>query len=159
MAEPPLTPIEVLAPFAALTPIAIVMPAAKKSQSQTMDHIAGNRMNMGFRKDIAVCVRGNIGFAPAHITGAIENAAREIGSLNRIKINHDYVGKTEQGEIFQDLIAQRSSANHQHARRAQLFLVPPADEPKAANPVIIGGSRAGRQCHGVVHRAPAVISG
>src|SRR5882724_8290651 len=81
-------------------------------------------------------------------------ASGKIGSFNRIQVHNHNVGETQQGQVFQDLIAQRSCANHQDMSGANLFLVPPADETETAEPVL-GGRRSQR----TIHCFPAVISG
>src|SRR5215469_163073 len=127
-----------------------------------MHHVCGNGVNARFRKNVGYSFSRNIRFAAANIGSAIENAAREVGSLDGVEIDHYDIGEAEQRKVLENFIAQRACAYHQHMRGAQLLLVPPADETKATEAVIIlhrMRRAAGRRCHGLAHRAPAVISG
>jgi hypothetical protein len=40
--------------------------------------------------------------------------------------------ESEQGQIFQDLIAEGAGSDHQHPRRTNLLLIPPWDQAQAA---------------------------
>src|SRR5258707_6199716 len=143
----------------------------EQAESQAVHHVGGNGMDLCFRKNVSDCISSHVSFAPSYVGGAIKNAAGEVRSVDGIKIDDDNVGKAEKRQVLENLIAQRASADHQHARRAQLFLVPPSDKTKPAETVLVhadiptnipadgANGRAGRRFQGLAHRAPAVISG
>ena len=60
--------------------------------------------------------------------------------------------KTEEREIFEDLVAERSSADYQHMSGLNLLLIPPGNEPKTAEAIFLSiGRKFGLNCEYVWH--------
>src|SRR5262249_32179421 len=70
----------------------------------------------------------------------------------RIEVGDEHIADAQQGEVLQNLVTQGPGADHQHARRRELFLVPPFDLPEAIETLRRGRVEVRRGRH--VRRAP-----
>ena len=101
-----------------------------------MNDVAVKKMGVNLGINLASGSGGDFRFLFASIAAPIEHGTREIGMLDAIFVGDQDVPNAEQGEIFDDLVAERASADDEHFGGGELFLVPPADQFKAIKPFI-----------------------
>src|SRR5262249_5277019 len=94
----------------------------------------------------------------ALVRSAEEHGPAQVAALDRVRIEDKAAPYAGEREELEDLVAERASPDHEHARRRDARLVPPRDEALAVIAILLEHLRGER---GDVHGAkpPAVISG
>jgi len=102
------------------------------AEAKRVQNVRVDGSNGGFGEEFFVGGRHDVGLVVADGVRRKEDGAREIGDFDAVQIDNDDVQEAEEREVFEDLVAERTCADDEHAGGANLLLVPPWDEPEAA---------------------------
>jgi hypothetical protein len=68
---------------------------------------------------------------------AEQDRTREVRVFNAILVHHEHVADAEQREVLDDLVSEGAGADDDDTGRRKSFLIPPLDEPKAMEAVVL----------------------
>ncbi len=79
----------------------------------------------------------HLGLAAVVIRFAEEDGTAEVGRLDLVEVHDEQMADPHQGEVLDDLVAQRAGADHHDLGILNLLLLPPGDELEGAQPVFV----------------------
>jgi hypothetical protein len=81
--------------------------------------------------------RGDGGFEIAGVGFAVEHRAGEVGVFDAIFVGDEEVADAEEGEVFDDLVAEGAGADEEDFGGGEFLLIPPGDEAEAVEAVVL----------------------
>lgn len=116
---------------------------AEGTQAQVVNNVAGEGLGEDIGVDIFGAAGGDVGFVLAVIRGTVENGAAEVGVFNAVHVGDEETANAEEGEIFDDFIAEGAGTNDKDAGVGEFLLIPPVDEAQAGEAIVGGGDVEG----------------
>jgi len=92
------------------------------------DFIYTQRSDIDFGKQFARAFGGHIGLVTPAIRLTEKNRAREIRWLDLVEINEQNVADSDQGQVFDNFIAESTGTDYQNPGIFETALIPPADK-------------------------------